>query len=168
MNILLSLLLLNPLEAMVIIKGCDLFVGREVSYKDDIRNYYLLGTINLLIQICLCLNRIGVFGLILNILVPIFIGSCITKMYYKYILRVEIKFSITLTIQILYIATTFIIIAICNFVFDNIYTSGYTNICFELLVNLSKTILQVLLITLCAKVKYVYEKVFEKCCKSKC
>lgn len=168
MNILLSLLLLNPLEAMVIIKGCDLFVDRNVSYKDDIRNYYLLGTINLMLQICLHFNKIGVFGLILNMAIPIFVGSIMTKLYYRCILRITLKFTFAFIVQITYIATMFAVIAIFNFIFNDVYTSAYNDIGFELLVNLCKTVLQVLLITLCAKVKYVYEKVFEKCCKSKC
>ena len=53
MNYLLSLILLNPLEALVIILGCNIISGIKFDLKKDIKYIYLLSSINFIIQVLL-------------------------------------------------------------------------------------------------------------------
>lgn len=66
MNLLLSLFILNPLEALVIILGCDLFSNRKFVIRNDIKHCYILGTINLIIQIILNHINASLLSLIVN------------------------------------------------------------------------------------------------------
>lgn len=149
MNIPLSFLLLNPLEALVVILGCDVFTARKFNLKQDIKYCYILGTINLIIQILLNYCSIGVFGLIINFIVPIFISPILTMFYYnKTFNNYNIRYLQTLIIQCLYISSMFLLIYIFNNINNNIYTTIYHNIYYETIINIFKFFIQILMINI--------------------
>lgn len=148
MNYLLSLILLNPLEALVIILGCNIISGIKFDFKKDIKYVYLLSSINFIIQILLDLLSYNILSLFLNIAIPFLIAPLVIKMIYnKYI--GYIKYYQALIIQIFYMTTMTLTIIIFNYIFDNkIYTTQYINIIADIIVNISKTIFQLLLLNI--------------------
>lgn len=152
MNIPISFLILNPLEALVVIMGCDIFTNRKFNISKDIKHVYILGTINLIIQILINLFEVGILSLLLNILVPFIISSYITKVYYSKCLC-NIKYWEAFITQALYMITTSIIIYIFEGFDSNIYTVNYINLNYEIIINILKTVFQIILIFILRGVK---------------
>lgn len=148
MNYLLSLILLNPLEALVIILGCNIISGIKFDLKKDIKYIYLLSSINFIIQVLLNLLNYNIFSLFLNIIIPFLIAPLIIKMIYNQYIGC-IKYYQALIVQIFYMTTMTLTIVIFNYIFDNkIYTTQYINIIADVIVNISKTIFQLLLLNI--------------------
>lgn len=152
MNIPISFLILNPLEALVVIMGCDIFTNRKFNISKDIKHVYILGTINLIIQILINLFEVGISSLILNILIPFIISPYITKIYYNRYLG-NIKYCNVFIVQAIYMVTTAITIYLFNFIFNNIYITIYINTLYDLATNLTKSFIQVLIIYTLRRIK---------------
>lgn len=152
MNIPMSFLILNPLEALVVIMGCDIFTNRKFNISKDIKHIYILGTINLAVQIFLHLFKSNILGLLLNILVPFIISPYITKIYYNKFLG-EIKYLQIFIVQASYMVTMALTISLFNLIFDNIYITEYINTVYDLSTNLTKSFIQVLMIFILRRIK---------------
>ena len=152
MNIPMSFLILNPLEALVVIMGCDIFTNRKFNISKDIKHVYILGTINLIIQILINLFEVGILSLLLNILVPFIISPYITKIYYNRYIG-NIKYCNVFIVQAIYMVTTAITIYLFNFIFSNIYITKYVNTLYDLATNLTKSFIQVLIIYTLRRIK---------------
>lgn len=152
MNILMSFLILNPLEALVVIMGCDIFTNRRFNILNDIKYVYGLSTINLIIQILLHWLKSDILGLLSNLVVPFIISPYITNVYYNKYLG-KIKYYNVFIVQSLYMITMSLTIGLFNIIFDEIYVTEYINIFYELIVNLSKSIIQILIIFIVRGIK---------------
>ena len=152
MNIPISFLILNPLEALVVIMGCDIFTNRKFNISKDIKHIYILGTINLIIQILINLFEIGILSLVLNILIPFIISPYVIKIYYNKFLD-NIKYWNVFIVQAIYMITTSIIVYLFEGFSSTIYTVNYINLNYEMGINICKTVLQIILIFILRSVK---------------
>ena len=152
MNIPMSFLILNPLEALVVIMGCDIFTNRKFNISKDIKHIYILGTINLIVQIFLHSFKSDILGLLLNIFVPFVISPYITKTYYNKYLG-EVKYLQVFVVQAFYMITMALIISLFNLIFDEIYITEYINTVYDLSTNLTKSFIQVLIIFILRRIK---------------
>jgi hypothetical protein len=122
MDAMLSLLIYNPLEAMVIIGLINVFNNIKMKKADFIKSAYILGVINFSIMGLSFLIQ-GDFRIIVDLFVGIPLGI-VTYYYYKHYLNIDTrKLSIVYTFMILMI-TAIMGIFLFNMIFDNSYISS--------------------------------------------
>ena len=114
MNLIPSLLIYNPLEALVIILLLSFVSNTNLSCKSIFFNSYLLGSINLLFQFLVECT----YGLKIYPLLSIFLGFIITPFiiyeYNKYIICFQISFVSVYLISIYFHFSTIIIVLLLN------------------------------------------------------
>ena len=152
MNIPTSFLILNPLEALVVIMGCDIFTNRKFNISKDIKHIYILGTINLIVQIFLHSFKSDILGLLLNIFVPFIISPYITKIYYNKYLG-EVKYIQVFIVQAFYMITTSAIIYLFDGYSNTIYTVNYIDLNYEIGINICKAVFQIILLFILRRIK---------------
>lgn len=144
MSFLPSLVLYNPLEALVIILICDLFTKRKFKLI-DIVHCYVLGAINLMIQYISVFINDSALQLIYNIFVSLILTSIITYLYYN----LAIKERINLIYAFYALGLQYISVSIAVYILNSIIPNAYTNVIsvkYELITNLCLRIAQIIII----------------------
>lgn len=144
MNIFLSLLIFNPLEAIVLFWAA---IGdkSKVFRKENIKHFYILGTINFYLQYFVENLPPSIINLFLTYFYSILIPAFILKIYFLKIMKINIKF-LRCFFAMIFTAITILfgIIVVNNFFFN----AGIevTNIYIEIIVNLFIKFIQLLLL----------------------
>lgn len=164
MNFFLSLTLYNPLESFVIIYALYALENKRFEFKNNIKHFYFLGTINLLFQYILHFLKYTSIGYYINISFSIFIAPIILYYYFK-IFIFKIRFKNCFIIQVFYIFTLMFFAVLLNYFFDNVYVSEFINFRYEFISNICVKILQFSFVFLFYFVRRnCFEKYFEKNC----
>lgn len=165
MNIPLSLLIYNPIEAYTMILLCDVITGNNTNINTKtIGVMYLLGAVNLFFQ-CIPNLMYGSFlYIIINILVvfiiyPIFIYNVYTKALYNYATFRNIL--IAVFIENIFVLT---LSSFMGLLFSGKIIFIHNNSVREFISNVVIFSLQILLYTFVKKRGHKYEK----CCKRNC
>lgn len=164
MSIVESLLLYNPLEALILILFCDIFTKRNFK-RIDIIHFYILGGINLFVQsikfLFSNLSIIFIYDILVN-----FIFMCIICYFYYNLFMMKpgnrIRFSLILIPQIFNYCTICFVVYYFNSVFNEVYTFEFNSKFYEFLANITVRILQFLIILIIKFGVYVYEKDFKR------
>lgn len=164
MSIVESLLLYNPLEALILILFCDIFTKRKFN-KIDIVHCYILGGINLFVQsikfLFSNLSIIFIYDILVN-----FIFMCIICYFYYNLFMMKpgnrIRFSLILIPQIFNYCTIFFIVYVFNYIFGNVYNLGFNSKFYELFANISLRIMQIIIIFIIKYGVNLYEKYTKK------
>lgn len=146
MNIFLSLLIFNPLEALVLFWAA---IGdkSKVFRKENIIHFYILGTINFVFQYLIGNLEPSIINLMIEYLYSIIIASFILKFYILYFIKINVKLIKCFSSIIFTIVTTmFVVIILSNLTKIELIT--IPNIFIETIVNFIIKILQFLLLLL--------------------
>lgn len=165
MNFFLSLTLYNPLESFVIIYALHVLENKRLEFKNNIKHFYFLGTINLLFQYILHFLKYTSIGYYINTIFPIFIAPIILYFYF-YMFSYKFKYINCFIIQVVYIFTLMFSLSIINYFFDGIYKTEFYCIIIEFLGNISIRTIQLIIIKFFVffKENGKYEKIFKKNC----
>lgn len=144
MSFLPSLLLYNPLEALILILFCDVFTKRKFK-KIDILHCLGLGVINFVFQYASMLMTDSRLVLIYDLLMVVVTGF-ILLVYYKTLISKEIKLSHSVYAMIFSFTTIPIVCNLANIIIEDIYKLGFSNKYDELLINLTLRVLQFIVI----------------------
>lgn len=161
MSIVESLLLYNPLEALVLILFCDIFTKRKFK-KTDIIHCYILGGLNLFVQSIRYLFSDPMFLLVYDVIVVFIFGFILLYFYYFLFIGVCIKLRVVLFSHIFNYITICFVMFLFNIIFNNVYNSGFSSKIYELLANLSLRILQVVCLFIIKFGVLIYEKFVKK------
>lgn len=137
MNIFLSLLIFNPLEAVVLFLAA---IGdkSKVFRKENIKHFYILGTINFILQYLTWEIKPSLVGLFITHFYSIFISAFILKFYIITFLKINLKFITALFSMLYTIVTIMICVIIINLFIsfgtdaDNIFEEIATNVLIKL------------------------------------
>lgn len=162
MNILWSLILYNPLEALTLILFCDMISKRKFRFF-DVLHCYILGTINLLFQISRMLFDNKIIILFLDLFVALVIMTITLNLYYnKQILSKSECEKTTLKHSFCAIALNYVSIMISTFVlnslFGKIYDSNYTTSYYEFISNIFIRLIFLLIVGFISDWRLKYEK----------
>lgn len=163
MSIVESLLLYNPIEALVLILFCDIFTKRKFK-KTDIIHCYILGGINLLIQSIKYLFSDTTTVFIYDIVSVFVIGSMVLYFYYFIIIGCNIKFKYIIMSHVVNYVFTCFIIFFLNYMFNEVYKFGFKSYEYEFLANI---LLRICEITIFLIIKFgvkLYERHLKKGC----
>lgn len=155
MNILISLLLYNPLEALLLIRFCDVLTKRTFKLSDLI-SCYILGTVNLIFQNFRTTFSNPVYILIYDMFVMFIPMILLLFIYYNNVViyRHSVKRITVMNvfmIQIINFITTSLVVNFFNYVFGNIFTFRYVNNYYEFIINICLRIFQLGLIVAISK-----------------
>lgn len=155
MNILVSLLLYNPLEALLLIRFCDVFTKRTFKLSDII-SCYVLGIVNLIFQNFrtmfsnpVCILICDMFIMFIPMILILFIYYNNVVIYRHSVKRVTVMN--VFMIQMINFITTSLVINFFNYVFGNIFTFRYASNYYEFVVNICLRIFQLGLIIVISK-----------------
>lgn len=166
MSIVESLLLYNPLEALVLILFCDIFTKRKFK-KTDIIHCYILGGINLFIQSIRYLFPDPLLMLVYDIIAVFVIGVFITYFYYFVFIGTKIRISRSFLAHIFNYTAMCFVAVIFNNIFNNVYTFQFSNKNYEFFTNISLRIFEIFIVLIIKIGVIFYEKYFKNYCKQK-
>lgn len=159
MNILLSLLIYNPIEAYTMILLCgvircsDIRLGR---YK--ILKLFLLGSVNLFVQ-CSSFTLYGKNGfLILNIVISYIITPILIKIFCLIVLNESVKIMHSFICVCIMSIFSIIILAIFGFIFNENILFYNNNVIYEFISNMLIFGVQILLYTIIKIKRGKYEE----------
>ena len=159
MNILLSLLIYNPIEAYTLVLLCDIITGSRTEFNRKLFPYlFVYSDINFLIQ-CVPYIRYGCVGYtVLNVIAAYIIMPIILKKFYNLALHNSITWMQSFIAMFISGIFAIAIPIICDILF-NIKTIFYNyNIFHEFMVNFAIFSLQILLYKIILLKRVYYEK----------
>lgn len=167
MNLVPSLLIYNPLEALVIILLLSFVSNKRLRFKSVIINSYILGTINLIFQFIIELNYGTLIYSMLTTLLQFIILPYILYIYCSFVMSIKINFLKVYIIRILFSFSTLLIILLLNkLCVFNIFINCF-GICEELLLNLSVRVSQFIILGVMNFIKRRYnnERIPKETCR---
>ena len=165
MNILLSLLIYNPLEAYALILLCDVISGNNTKY--NFKNFCMLcafGFVNLCIQsMAAPFENTAMFPFVNSIAAYIIIPISL-RCFYFIISGFDIGVRYSIISLFILCIFTLIISFIVNFIFG--FTSFFynSNILEEFVINVTNSSIQILLYTIIKRKELKYEERCKKYC----
>lgn len=149
MNIIMSLLIYNPIEALLLIMFCNIVTSRKFN-KFDVLYLYVLGDINFAAQFIGILIRPVLLSMFYDIFATFVIYPISLYLFYNYIIckneNNRIKFSITLLALFLNFVVLSFTANTLNIFLNNGFNGVFNDIYNEFIYNLVARILYVILL----------------------
>lgn len=165
MNILLSLLIYNPLEAYTMILLCDVinFKRTELTFRNFIL-LYVLGAINFCVQMVPYIWEGSIIHIYGNIIVSYGIIPIIVRKFYK-VMCGDISYCKVFVAEMIICMYTIVISIMLNIVFEfnNIFINN--NISHEFIANIVIFVVQIISYSIIRKWSISYEERFKENCR---